>query len=397
MSNQTIVAQGQQYVMNTYGRLPIALVKGKGAYVYDADGKEYLDFVAGVAVNSLGHCYPPVVEAVQQQVAQMIHCSNLYWIEPQVRLAKLLVENSCFDKAFFCNSGAEANEAAIKLARKYAKLHGHPQRYELLSMANSFHGRTLATLTATGQEKCHKGFEPLPQGFAYAPFNDLAAVTAAVNQHTAAILVEPVQGEGGVLPAERQFLQGLRDLCDQKDILLIFDEVQVGCGRTGSLFAYQQFGVEPDVMTLAKALAGGLAIGALLAKEKAAVFVPGEHASTFGGNALATAAGCAAMTAMVEQDIPGHAAEIGGYFRQKLEELTQQYAALQQVRGMGLLLGLCCDRPAAPVVAKCLEKGLLINCTAQTVLRFVPPLIIGQTEVDRCLTILKEALTECNF
>ncbi|MEG1998226.1 MAG: aspartate aminotransferase family protein, partial [Clostridiales bacterium] len=378
---------GRQYVMNTYGRLPIAIVAGKGAYVYDADGKEYLDFVAGVAVNSLGHCYPPVVKAVQEQAAKLIHCSNLYWIEPQIKLAKLLVENSCFDQAFFCNSGAEANEGAIKLARKYAKTQGYDQRYEVISMINSFHGRTLATLTASGQEKMHKGFEPLPSGFKYAPFNDLAAVAAAIDQHTAAILVEPVQGEGGVLPANPQFMRGLRQLCDAHDLLLIFDEVQVGCGRTGSLFAYQQYGVEPDVITLAKALAGGLAVGAILAKERAAVFVPGEHASTFGGNALAMAAGCAAISAMLEQDIPGRAKVLGNYFRQKLEALVVEFSGVQQVRGMGLLLGLNCTRPGAAVVDKCLEKGLLINCTAGTVLRFVPPLIITEAEVDKCLAI----------
>ncbi|MEG2213249.1 MAG: aspartate aminotransferase family protein [Clostridiales bacterium] len=355
------------------------------------------EIVAGVAVNSLGHCYPPVVKAVQEQAAKLIHCSNLYWIEPQIKLAKLLVENSCFDQAFFCNSGAEANEGAIKLARKYAKTQGYDQRYEVISMINSFHGRTLATLTASGQEKMHKGFEPLPSGFKYAPFNDLAAVAAAIDQHTAAILVEPVQGEGGVLPANPQFMRGLRQLCDAHDLLLIFDEVQVGCGRTGSLFAYQQYGVEPDVITLAKALAGGLAVGAILAKERAAVFVPGEHASTFGGNALAMAAGCAAISAMLEQDIPGRAKVLGNYFRQKLEALVVEFSGVQQVRGMGLLLGLNCTRPGAAVVDKCLEKGLLINCTAGTVLRFVPPLIITEAEVDKCLAILKESLTECGF
>ncbi|MCR4962665.1 MAG: aspartate aminotransferase family protein [Firmicutes bacterium] len=397
MNNQQIMGLGQQYLMPTYNRLPIALVKGEGAYVYDADGNKYLDFVAGVAVNALGHCYPAVVQAVREQAEKLLHCSNLYWIEPQVKLAQMLVENSCFDKAFFCNSGAEANEAAIKLSRKYAKKNGFAQRYQILSMRNSFHGRTLATLTATGQDKCHAGFDPLPEGFAYAPFNDLAAVTAAVNDKTAAILLEPIQGEGGVLPAERQFLQGLRQLCDEKNILLIFDEVQVGCGRTGSLFAYQQFGVEPDAITLAKALAGGLAIGALLVKEKANVFVPGEHASTFGGNALATAAGCAAIGAMLEKDIPGQAKKTGAYFQKRLQELCDRFDSLQQVRGMGLLLGVCCDKPAAAVVAKCVEKGLLINCTAGTVLRFVPPLIIGEAEVDQCIDILEAALTECGF
>lgn len=397
MSNASLMAEGKKYLMNTYGRLPITLVKGAGCKVWDADGKEYLDFVAGVAVNSLGHCHPAVVKAIQEQAANLLHCSNLYWIEPQIKLAKLLVENSCFDKAFFCNSGAEANEGALKLARKYAKSKGHPERFEVISMHNSFHGRTLATLTATGQDKVHENFDPLPQGFTYVPFNDLAAVEAAIGPQTCAILVEPVQGEGGVITAEKAYLEGLRELCDEHDILLIFDEVQVGCGRLGKLFGYQISGVEPDVMTLAKALAGGAPIGALLCKERANAFVPGEHATTFGGNPLVTAAGCAAFGYIVEQDLPGHCARLSAYFVAKLQGLIAKYSSLKEVRGQGLLLGLLCDKPGAEIVADCLENGLLINCTATYVLRFVPPLIVTEPEIDACVEILDAALAKAGF
>ncbi|MDD4572154.1 MAG: aspartate aminotransferase family protein, partial [Clostridia bacterium] len=282
MSNASIMADGQKYVMNTYGRLPIAMVKGKGCHVWDADGKEYLDFVAGVAVNALGHCHPKVVEAIAVQAETLIHCSNLYWIEPQVKLAKLLVENSVYDKVFFANSGAEANEGAIKLARKYAKNSAHPERYEIITMLKSFHGRTLATLTATGQEKVQKGYDPLPPGFKYVPFNDIEALKAAITPYTCAVMLEPVQGEGGVIAADDTYLKQVRALCDEKDMLVIFDEVQVGMGRTGKLFAYQHSGVEADIVTLAKALGGGTPIGAFMAKDAVAdSFHPGDHASTF--------------------------------------------------------------------------------------------------------------------
>ncbi|MGB9858965.1 MAG: aspartate aminotransferase family protein, partial [Moorellaceae bacterium] len=278
MTNAEIIALGEQYVMRTYGRYPIALVRGAGARVWDADGREYLDFVEGLAVNSLGHCHPRVVEAIREQAGKLLHVSNLYWIEPQVELAQMLVENSDLDKVFFCNSGAEANEAAIKLARKYAKLHKGEECYEIISMRRSFHGRTLAALAATGQEKFHRGFEPLPVGFRYVPFNDLEALREAINSRTCAVMLEPVQGEGGVYPADPDYLKAVRELCDKEGILLIFDEVQCGLGRTGYLFAYQYYGVEPDLMTLAKALAGGVPIGAMLAKEEvAAAFAPGDH------------------------------------------------------------------------------------------------------------------------
>ena len=397
MTNLEFASAGQKYLMNNYGRLPITLVKGEGTKVYDADGNEYLDFVAGIAVNSLGHCHPKVVAALQKQAAELIHCSNIYWIEPQIKLAKLLCENSCFDKVFFANSGTEVNEAAIKLARKYAKTKGHPEKYEIISMENSFHGRTLGGLAATGQTKLHKYFDPMPAGFKYVPFNDIAAVKAAVNENTCAILVEPVQGEGGIINADTQYLKALRQLCDEHDLLLIFDEVQVGMGRTGKLFAYQSVGVEPDVMTLAKALAGGAPISALLAKDFASVFMPGDHGCTFGGNPLVSAAGVATMEVMLEEDIPALAEKNSAYMRAECEKLMARFPSIKEIRGKGWLLGLLLDKEGAPVVKSCLDKGLLINCTATYVLRFVPPLNVTVKEVDRALAILTAALEECGY
>ncbi len=392
MSNASIMADGQKYVMNTYGRLPIAMVKGKGCHVWDADGKEYLDFVAGVAVNALGHCHPKVVEAIAVQAETLIHCSNLYWIEPQVKLAKLLVENSVYDKVFFANSGAEANEGAIKLARKYAKNSAHPERYEIITMLKSFHGRTLATLTATGQEKVQKGYDPLPLGFKYVPFNDIEALKAAITPYTCAVMLEPVQGEGGVIAADDTYLKQVRALCDEKDMLVIFDEVQVGMGRTGKLFAYQHSGVEADIVTLAKALGGGTPIGAFMAKDAVAdSFHPGDHASTFGGNPLVTAAGYASLQVILEEDLPAHAMAMGKYMTEKFNELKQEYSFIKECRGKGLLLGLQLDIEGAPIVKECLDNGLLINCTAGTVLRFVPPLNITKEDIDAALVILKAA------
>ncbi|WP_258358748.1 acetylornithine transaminase [Moorella sulfitireducens (nom. illeg.)] len=395
MDNAAIIALGEKYVMRTYGRYPVALVRGEGARVWDADGREYLDFVGGLAVNSLGHCHPRVVTAIREQAGKLLHCSNLYWIEPQVELARLLVENSALDKVFFCNSGAEANEGAIKLARKYAKEHRGPESYEIITMRRSFHGRTLATLTATGQEKFHRGFAPLPAGFRYVPFNDLAGLRAAVNPRTCAVMLEPVQGEGGVYAANKDYLQAVRALCDDEGLLLIFDEVQCGLGRTGYLFAYQYYGVEPDIMTLAKALAGGVPIGAMLAKEKvASAFAPGDHASTFGGNPLATAAGVAAFKSLLEEGLVENARDVGEYFYRELDKLVREFPQLIEVRGRGLLLGLEMDGPVDAVVAACMERGLLINSLHGHVLRFLPPLTISKDEIDRALAILKEALKE---
>lgn len=395
MNNAEIIAKGQKYCLNVFNRLPIAMVRGEGSYVFDADGNKYLDFVSGIAVNALGHAHPYVAAALAEQAAQLIHSSNLYWIEPQVRLAEVLVENSAFDKVFFGNSGAEANEGALKLARKYAIYKGRPERQQVITMQSSFHGRTLATLTATGQAKMHQGFEPLAAGFTYVPFNDWEALQAAVNEQTCAIMLEPVQGEGGVFPADPEYLRQIRWLCDERDIVLIYDEVQTGLGRTGKLFAYQHAGVAPDIMTLAKALGGGAPIGAFLSTDKvAAAFKPGDHGSTFGGNPLVCAAGLAVLKIMLEQDIPGRAAMLGEYLRGKLAELQAKYPCIKEIRGQGLLLGVQLDRPGAEVVQACLRRGVLLNCTAGTVLRLIPPLNVSHAEADEFMAVLDAALQE---
>lgn len=395
VGNQEMITEGKKYVMNTYGRLPFAIVKGQGAYVWDADGKEYLDFVAGIAVNSVGHCHPKVVQAVADQAQNLFHCSNLYWNEPQVKLAKILVENSAFDKVFFCNSGAEANEGAIKLARKYAKKHWGEDKYEIITMKKSFHGRTLATITATGQEKYRKGYEPLPAGFVYAPFNDLAALKETIGPHTCAVLLEPVQGEGGVVPGDDAYMCGVREVCDEHNLLLIVDEVQCGLGRTGKLFAYQHYGIEPDIMTLAKALGGGAPIGALLAKEQVAeAFQPGDHASTFGGNPLVTAAGVAALTVLLEEDLVQNADAMGEYLSCKLAGLKHTFDFIKEIRGKGLLIGMECEKEVAGIVAACLEKGLLLLNAGPNVLRFVPPLNITFSQIDQAVGILEQALAD---
>ncbi|OAT80310.1 acetylornithine transaminase [Desulfotomaculum copahuensis] len=393
MRTEEIIALGDRYVMRTYGRFPLALVRGEGARVWDAEGKEYLDFVAGIAVCSLGHCHPAVVEAITAQAHKLIHVSNLYYIEPQVELARLLVENSCGDRVFFCNSGAEANEAAIKLARKYGKLHGGPEKFEIVTAHKSFHGRTLAAITATGQPKYQKGFEPLPGGFEYVPFNDLAAMQAAIGAQTCAVLLEPVQGEGGVHAAAPEYLAGVRELCDRYGALLIFDEVQCGLGRTGRFLAYEHYGVEPDVFTLAKALGGGFPIGAMVAKETAAAaFGPGDHASTFGGNPLACAAGLAAMKYTLGHGVVENAARVGEYMQGRLAQLAGRFPFIREVRGLGLLLGMELSVDGGPVVKRCMERGLLINCVDGHILRFIPPLVISTDDVDRALEILETAL-----
>lgn len=393
MTNGQIIEEGQKYVMNTYGRFPLAIVRGNGMHVWDADGKEYLDFVSGIAVNSVGHCHPKVIQAITGQAETLMHCSNLYWIEPQVQLAKLLVENSCFDKVFFCNSGAEANEGAIKLARKYGKITGGSDKYEIVTMKKSFHGRTLATLTATGQEKVQKGFDPLPEGFCYAPFNDLGELEKVINERTCAVMLEPVQGEGGVVAGEESFIKGIRELCDKYDILMIVDEVQCGLGRTGKLFAYQHYGVEPDIMTLAKALGGGAPIGALLAKEQIAeAFGQGDHASTFGGNPMVTAAGTAALTVILEEKLAENAAQVGAYLIEKLEKLKTKFSFVKEVRGKGLIVGMEMTKEVNPLVKACMDQGLLLLSAGPNVLRFVPPLTVTIADVDQAVHILEEIL-----
>ncbi|WP_027365172.1 acetylornithine transaminase [Desulfotruncus alcoholivorax] len=397
MNTKDIIQLSDKYVMHTYGRIGMAPVRGQGARLWDADGKEYLDFVGGLAVDSLGHCHPAVVNAIREQAGQLMHVSNLFYIEPQAKLAELLVQNSCFDRAFFCNSGAEANEGAIKLARKYAwKKHG-PGKSEIITAIQSFHGRTLATVTATGQAKYQQGFEPLVPGFKYVPFNDQAALAESIGPQTCAVLLEPVQGEGGVNVAAAEYLTAVRELCDRNGALLIFDEVQCGLGRTGEFFAYENFGVEPDIVTLAKALGGGFPIGAMLAKAEAANgFAPGDHASTFGGNPLACAAGLAAMQAMLEEGVVENCARVGAYFKGKLNDLAGKYDFIKEVRGLGLLLGMEMTIEGGSIVNSCRERGLLINCVNNNVLRFIPPLIIDTSDVDRALDILETVLQEKN-
>jgi predicted acetylornithine/succinylornithine family transaminase len=393
MKNRDIAALTDKYVAHTYARTPIALVKGKGVKVWDADGKEYLDFLAGIAVNSLGHCHPAIVRAIRSQSQRLLHVSNLYHIQPQAELARELCRHSFADRVFFCNSGAEANEAAIKLARRYGleKLGG---KYEVISTHNSFHGRTLATLTATGQEKVRAGYDPLPDGFRQVPYNDLGAVEGAIDEKkTAAILVEPIQAEGGVIVPDESYLRGLREICDQRGVLLIFDEVQTGMGRTGKLFGYEHFGIQPDIMTLAKALGGGLPLGAMLAREEiASSFGPGSHASTFGGNPVSCSAGLAVMHALLQGGVLKNCAQMGKYFVKGLEALKKRFSFIREIRGKGLIIGVELEIEGSKIADGCMEAGLLMNCTAYKVLRFVPPLTIKKNEIDRGLAILEKVL-----
>jgi acetylornithine aminotransferase len=396
MNSQQWLEKGDKYIMKTYGRYPIVPVRGAGCELWDADGKRYLDFLAGVAVNNLGHCHPKVVAALQKQAAELIHCSNYYNIPQQIELAELLCTHSFADKAFFCNSGAEANEAAIKLARKYGRdTSGNPGRYGIITAADSFHGRTMATVSATGQEKVQRFFDPLLHGFTHVPFNDLPALAAAVTPDTCAVMLEPIQGEGGVKIPSRDYLAGVRELCDRHGLLLILDEVQVGIGRTGKLFAHEHFGVVPDIMTLAKALAGGAPIGTMLAREEvAAAFTPGTHGSTFGGNPLVTAAAVATVRTILEDGILNRAEEMGDYLLGELETLGKRYPFVAEVRGIGLMIGMTLTIPGADIVKKGHERGVLLNVTHDTVLRFVPPLVVTKTEVNEMIGILTGILDE---
>ena len=390
MITNDILADSHKYIMNTYGRQPLVLIKGRGTKVYDSDGREYLDFVAGVATNNLGHCHPRVVVALQKQAQRLMHVSNHFHNEPQVSLAKALVKNSFADKVFFCNSGTEAIEGAIKLARRYSREVLKLDRHELITMQGSFHGRTFGALTATAQEKMHQGFGPLVPGFHYVRYNDLDAVAQAVNDRTCAVLVEPVLGEGGVVVPSDQYLKGLRELCDKHNILLILDEIQTGMGRTGKLFAYEHAEIVPDIVAMAKGLGGGMPIGAILATNKVAQgFAPGAHGTTFGGNPLACAAGIAALETLLEDNIIIQAVEqLGKHFLERLEGLKKKYGFIKDVRGKGLLVGMELDFEGKEIVTACLKEGFLINCTANTVLRFMPPLIITDEEID----LLVEAL-----
>jgi predicted acetylornithine/succinylornithine family transaminase len=400
MEMKKIIEEASHYVMHTYNRFPVVFKKGRGMKIWSVDGKEYLDFVGGIAVNILGHCHEKVVIAIQKQAQRLLHVSNLYHIEQQTRLAKLLCSNSFADKAFFCNSGAEANEAAIKLARKYSKEHYGGNKFEIITAYNSFHGRTLATVTATGQEKFQKGFEPLMPGFSYVAFNNIEALKHAVSDKTCAVMLEPIQGEGGVRVPSDGYLKEVRRICNESGVLLIFDEVQTGMGRTGKLFAYEHYGIEPDIMTLAKGLGGGMAIGAMLAKDNvAASFQPGNHASTFGGNPLACAAAIAALETILDDGILlDNAIRMSSYMFERLEQLKEAYPEkIIDIRGKGLLIAMELTRDGAPIVKLCMEKGLLINCTAGNVLRFMPALIVDKKDIDMLIDVLDEALEKGVF
>jgi len=383
------MANESKYYLPVFARYPLVLERGEGPYVYDIEGKKYLDFLGGIAVNILGHAHPKLVAAVAAQAAKLIHVSNLYYTVEQTKLAKTLVELTGLDRAFICNSGAEANEGAIKLARKYGKTIA-ADKVEIITAEHSFHGRTLATLTATGQPKYQKGYEPLPGGFSYVPYGDLAALAKAVSAKTCAVMLEPIQGEGGVNIPDPAYLKGARELCDKYGALLILDEIQSGMGRTGKLLASQQTGVKADILTLAKGLGGGVPIGAILATEKAAqAFGPGDHGTTFGGNPLACAAANATLSVLVEEDLPANAAKMGAYMVSALNGLKAKYPSLiATVRGQGLIIGMQLTKPGKELVNACMKAGALINCTAGDVLRFVPPLNIKQEHVDEMVAIL---------
>ena len=390
--DKKLISDSKKYLMNTYNRFPIVLRKGRGMKVWGTDGKEYLDFVGGIAVNCLGHCHPKVVVALQKQAQRLLHVSNLYHIEPQIKLAKLLVNLSCADRVFFCNSGAEAVEAAIKLSRKYSKDHTTPDKYEIIAAHGSFHGRTLAALSATGQEKLQKGFEPLVPGFKHVPFNDIKALKNSFSKHTCAVILEPIQGEGGVNVPDEDYLKNVRKLCDDHSLLLIFDEVQTAIGRTGKFFAYEHFAVEPDIICIAKGLGGGVAIGATLAKEHvAASFQHGSHASTFGGNPLACAAALATIETLLEDGIIlDNCRRMEKYLRKGMEKLKTEFPSLvAEIRGLGLLLGMELTKTGEAIVNSCIKRGVLINCTNGNVLRFTPPLIVTEKEVDHLIETLE--------
>lgn len=393
LTNEEIFAKDKSDYLPVFARYNIVLDHGDGPYVYDTKGKKYIDFLAGIAVNVVGHNYKPLVDAVSKQASKMIHCSNLYYTEVQVEAAEKLKNLSGMDKVFFGNSGAEANEGAIKLARKYAT-NIDPEKIQIISALHSFHGRTLATLTATGQDHYHHGLGPLPAGFDYVPYNDIQALEAKMSDKTCAVMLEAIQGEGGVHVPDPDYLPKVRALCDKYNAVLIFDEVQCGMGRTGTFFGCQQFGVKPDIVTLAKGLAGGVPIGAFMATDKVAnAFHAGDHGSTFGGNPLACAAACVVLDALIDGNLMENAKEIGAYLQSKFEEYKAKYPNLiKEVRGRGLILGMELTRPGREIANECLDYGAIINCTAGNVLRFVPPLNITKAHVDELISVLDKVL-----
>lgn len=395
MNLETIMQTDKEYYMNTFGRrTPVAFERGEGIHLYDTEGNTYTDFMAGIAVTALGHSHPDFTAALKAQIDRVIHTSSLYYIENQAKLAKKLVMKSCADRVFFANSGAEANEGAIKLAKIYHYKKGNPQKNEIITLKNSFHGRTLTTVAATGQEKYQKPYRPLTPGFHHVPLNDFDALCAAVNENTAAIMLELIQGESGVHPAEKAYIKQLKALCEEKDILLIADEVQTGMGRTGKLFAYEHFDIEPDIFTLAKALGNGVPIGAVCAKEFAAsAFEPGDHGTTFGGNPLATCAGNAVMDILEREALVENAAKVGAFFKEGLQKLQSETADIKEVRGEGFMLGVEFSKPIAKEVQqKLFEKKYLVGAVGTDVLRLLPPLVICEKDAEQFINVLKECL-----
>jgi len=391
MNTREIIGQYDKYVMSTYGRIPAVIVKGKGLNVWDLDGNAYLDFFPGWAVSGLGHCHPRVVNAAKEYLKKIIHVPNNYYNMLQGKLAQKIIENSFEGKVFFCNSGAEANEGAIKLARAYGNSTGG--RYEIITMESSFHGRTLTTITATAQPKYQKGFEPLPLGFKYVAFNDIKAVENAITDKTIAVMLEPIQGEGGINVAGDGYIKALRELCDKKDMILIFDEVQTGMGRTGKMFCFEHYGVTPDIMTLAKSLGGGLPIGAMVAgKRFADVLKPGMHASTFGGSPVVCSASLAVFDAIKKDGLLSNTVKMGEYLIEKLEELKKRKPAIKEIRGKGLMVGIELDIPGKEIVEKCFKEGLMINCTHDKVLRIMPGMIVTKKQIDKAMEILNKVM-----
>ncbi len=389
------IEMADKYIFNTYKRYPIAISKGKGTFLWDEEGRQYLDFIGGIAVCNLGHANPVLAKVMYEQALNLVHTSNLFYTRPQAELAKLLVENSFGDKVFFCNSGAEANEAAIKLCRRYSFEKYGKGRHVIISTYNSFHGRTLATLSATGQEKVRYGFEPFLEGFRFVSYGDLNSLLGQMDQSVCGVILEPIQGEGGVILPPENYLKGLREECNKRDIILIFDEVQVGMGRTGRLFAHEHYGVTPDIMTLAKAMANGLPMGAMIATESiAGAFGLGAHASTFGGTPLVSQVALHTLKLLLEEDFLSDVYQKGEYLKRGLRELQAQFGIIKEIRGMGLIVGAELDRPGESVVNLAMKKGLLLNCTHDTVLRFVPPLTVTRKELDTALEILKGVFKE---
>ena len=390
-----IMEQADRVIAKTYKRFPVVLTKGSGCTLFDTRGRSYTDFVAGIAVCNLGHSHEGVARAVAGQARTLTHVSNLYYTTPQTELAAWLVAHSFADRAFFCNSGAEANEAAIKLARKYFNDRGEADRFRIITMEQSFHGRTMATLSATGQDKIKQGFDPVLEGFDYVPFNDIEALRSKIDSNTCAVMLEPIQGEGGVRCPDPGYLKAVRRTCDEKGVLLIFDEIQTGMGRTGKLFAYEHFDVEPDIMTLAKALANGLPMGAMLAREQVMeAFGPGAHATTFGGTPLVTAAALEVCHTLVQGNVIDRGCEAGEYFRQKLLGLKERHDVIVDLRGLGLLLGIKLAINGEALVNQCLRRGFLINCIQENIVRFIPPLIVKKEEIDALISCLDEILAE---